>query len=189
MRARDAERELSGWWTDIDARQVFLTDSVHGHSSSRSQTRPSTASPLASATNPRPPTHLASEPQPSHEAAPATERAFCYRSKTPLCPVALCVQGQGRLESGRRGREACSKRASWRCWWCLWTPSTSYVEARRAARLARRVGWGPDRVGEVASRSSPSFHASWWGRPSPSSASGLCRVLWCHRRHAGGGGS
>ena len=29
MRARDAERDLSGWWTDIDARQVFLTDSVH----------------------------------------------------------------------------------------------------------------------------------------------------------------
>ncbi len=162
--------------------RFLLTDSVHGHSSSRSQTRPSTASPLVDATNPRPPTYLASEPQPSHEAAPATERAFCYRYKTPLCLVALCVPGQGKLESRRRGREACSKRASWRSWWCLWTPGTSYVEARRAARLARRVGWGPDRVGEVASRSSPSFRASWWGRPSPSSASRLCRVLWCHRR-------
>ena len=138
-RARDAERELSGWRADIDARQVFLTDSVHGHSSSRSQTRPSTASPLVDATNPRPPTHLASEPQPPTKLPPATERAFCYRYNTPLCPVALCVPGQGRLDSRRRGREACSKRASWRCWWCLWTQRVSYVEARRAAHLAGRV--------------------------------------------------
>ena len=154
--------------------RFLLTDSVHGHSSSRSQTRPSTASPLAKRHQPSTAHPSRERPQPPRKLPPATERAFCYRSKTPLCPVALCVPGQGRLEGGRRGREACSKRASWRSWWCLWTPGTSYVEARRAARLAGRVEWGPDRLGEVASCSSPSFHAIWWGRPSPSSASRLC---------------
>ena len=138
-RARDAEREASAWGTTFDARQVFWKDSVHRHSSTRSRTRPSTSLLSTSATNPRPPRPPPHEPQPPTKLPPATERTFCYRSNTPLWPVALCVPGQGRLESRRRGREACSKRASWRCWWCLWTPRVSYVEARRAAHLAGRV--------------------------------------------------
>ena len=123
---------------------------------------------------PRPPTHLAREPQPPTKLPPATERTFCYQSDTPLCPVASCVPPQGRLESRRRGREACSKRASWRSWWCLWTPGTSYVEARRAAHLAGRVKWCPNRAGEVASCTSPFFHASWWVAPPCAAASRRC---------------
>ena len=57
MRARDAERDLSGWWTDIDARQVFvdgqcpwtlliaIPDSSFNSLLSRKRHQPSTAHP------------------------------------------------------------------------------------------------------------------------------------------------
>ena len=58
-----------------------------------------------------------------------------------------------------------------------------WLEPGHPLHLARRVRWGPDGAGEVASRSSLSFPANWWGAP-PSSAAARCSfpLLRCHRR-------
>ena len=40
--------------------------------------------------------------------------------------------------------------------------------------LAGRVEWRPDRADEVASRTSPSFHAIWWVAPPSAAASRRC---------------
>ena len=48
------------------------------------------------------------------------------------------------------------------------------LEPGHPTHLARRVRWGPDGAGEVASRSSPSFPANWWVAPSVVATSSLC---------------
>ena len=163
---------------------VGWANSVHRHSPSRPQTRRAAVSLFVAREQALEPPPISHTNNGSGEAPPARKRGFSSYYKRTRRPAVARVQGEGRVERGRRGRARARDGEE---------GGPGGVYGHRVARTSKQDMFCTSldtckhtlmRFSEGTESPAHSFHANRTGAPSPSRASRLPNELAVYSRYS-----